>query len=760
MMKILLLLLLLVGCKTTRQEVLIVPEPYKMVVSEGEFNLSNEIEIVVSEQNDDLERVASYYVDMMSIEGVNSKLVVSDISKEKTINLIINPNLDSLTKEGYILDVTPAKIDISSSSAAGVFRAISTLEQLITEQKSVGAINIVDKPRFEWRGVMLDISRHFQPVDSIKHFIDMLSYHKMNKLHLHLTDGIGWRLEIEKYPKLTEQGAYRKVTPHSRSWENFELYNGSGDLNDATQWYGGYLTKNDVKELVQYASDRFVEIIPEIEMPGHSVAVLACYPEYACPNAEGNVDVFCAGNDETFKFLSDIIDETVELFPSKYIHVGGDEVGKGQWLNCPRCKKRMANEGLESGEELQSYFMKRMEAHIASKGKQLIGWDEIIEGGLPKSATVMSWTGLQNGIKAANAGHDVIMSPIGHCYFDHYQGNNNFEPQAWGGYTSVEKTYSFDPIPEEISSDKQHHILGGQANLWTESIATMDHIEYMLYPRLTALSEVLWSPRETRDWDKFKKKIDLHFDIYSQKGYKYAESSLTPISTSKLLSDNNLEVTFETELGGYPIYYTLDGSEPTMSSNLYTEPFIIEDISTLKAQTFRKNKKVGYLQSYEMLKNKATGAKVTYENPYSPAYSGRGDSTLVDNIYAIKRGDSKDWQGVEKEDFIVTIDMHKEQQISNIVLSYFQHLSTTSVVLPYEVELYSSLDGEEFTLIEKIEDFKDVNRDGLVKKIDVKKDTFSSRYIKVISKNIGILPKGYTREGQNAWVFMDEVSIN
>lgn len=755
-----LIVLTVSSCHKEQKQISITPEPYGISLTSGDFKLSKDITIVITDKDSSLKMVASYYADMLKVKGTNCDIEFRDSPKKRgAINLIIDPKLDTLTQEGYILSITPKKIDISSSNSEGLFRAISTLEQLIETDSTIPALKIVDKPRFGWRGMMLDIARHFQPKDSIKKFIDILAEHKINKLHLHLTDGIGWRMEIEKYPKLTELGAYRKVTPHSQSWENFALYDDKGDLSDTTKWYGGYLTKDELREIVSYASDRFIEVIPEIEMPGHSMAALSCYPQYTCPNTNGTSDVYCAGNNETFKFLSTIIDEVIEVFPSKYIHIGGDEVGKEQWLNCPLCKKRMKEKDITTGEELQSYFMKRIETHIANNNKQLIGWDEIIEGGLPKSATVMSWTGFDGGIKAATLGHDVVMAPIDHCYFDHYQGDNNFEPQGWGGYTPVEKVYNFNPIPDAIPVDKRHHILGGQANLWTETISKFSHIEYMILPRLTALCEALWSPKEVKNWERFKVKLDKKFDTYKEKGYNYSESALTPYMKSTMLGEDTLEVTLKTELNDYPIYYTLDGTEPNLTSNMYNKPIKISNCTTLKAQTFRNNEKVGYLQSYDMLMNKATGAKVSYELPYGKNYSAGGDKALVDNISAIKRGDSPYWQGVEKNDFVVTIDMKEIKEISTILLSYFQHLSTTSVVLPTAIEVFSSNDGKTFKSIEKIENFKELNRDGIVKKVLIEKEPFECRYIKVASKNIGILPAGYNRTGSPAWVFMDEIKI-
>ncbi len=754
---VLLTVLLFAACSHKSTTTNIIPKPSSTTTTSSNYKIPSNVVVTTSPQNDALSKVASQYIDMLKDKGIASQ-VQQNGTNSGAINLIIDQALDTLTAEGYIIDANSKGVNISSSSNEGIYRALSSLEQLIDGQTISGA-KIVDKPRFAWRGVMLDVARHFQPVDSVKKFIDILAYHKINKLHLHLTDGVGWRIEIDRYPLLTQKGAYRKLTPNGKCWENFELFKGERTQANQAEWYGDYFTKDDIRQIVAYAADRYIEVIPEIEMPGHSDAAIACYPAYTCQNAKGTPQVYCAGNDGAFEFLANILDETFELFPSQYIHVGGDEVPKAQWLNCPRCKARMQKEGLKDGHELQSYFMKRMNDHIVSKGKKMIGWDEITEGGLPDKATVMSWTGFDNGVKSANSGYDVIMTPGSHCYFDHYQGNSNHEPQAWGGFTPTQRVYEFEPVHQDITPENQHHILGGQANIWTEQIPTMSHLEYMMLPRLSAMSEVLWSQKDARDWESFKDRLLVQLDRYDAKGYNYAQSAFTPTITNKMIGSDTLEITLATEIGSNPIYYTLDGSKPTTKSMLYSEPIIITECTDLKAQTFKDGKEIGYLQEMNMLMNKAVGAKVSYENPYNPQYSGGGDSALVDNLHSSKHGESKLFQGVEKEDFIVTLDLHKEQEVSTIALNYFQHLAVTQVVLPPSIEVYSSLDGKNFELIEKLENIKDTNRDAFIKTFTIEKSPFKTRYIKVVAQNIGVHKEG-TRKGENAWVFMDEIAIN
>ena len=561
---------------------------------------------------------------------------------------------------------------------------------------------------------MLDVSRHFFPKDSVKKVIDILAMHKMNKLHWHLVDGIGWRIEIDRYPELTKKGAWRKVKKDKKPWEDFETtYNNAGE-----DVYGGYYTKDDIKEIVTYAADRYIDVIPEIEMPGHSEAALQCYPEFICDGLETS-GVYCAGNDGTFEFLQNIISEVVELFPNAYLHIGGDEVGKGAWLQCPKCRKRMREENLYDGEELQSYFVKRMEKFIHSKNRKLIGWDEILEGGLPERATVMSWRGVKGGIEAANAEHDVVMSPGSPCYFDHSQGKSEFEPPSWGGYNNLLKVYDFDPVPEKIASDKKHHILGGQANLWTEQIKTLHHVQYMMLPRICALSEALWTKADQKSETTFIEKMDFHFDRLQELGYHFAASSLSPdyeVGYDK--TSQEFALTLKNELNLYEIRYTLDGSLPTMNSELYTKPIIYTSPIQLNAQCFRKGIPIGFPLKKMFSTGLGDQCEVIYTYPYSETYSAGGDKALVDNKFAIARGDDPNWQGIPQKDFEVLIDLGGALELSYVGLNFFQHISATSVMLPTNVTISISKEGKDYITVfdEAIETIE--KRDPIIKRIE------------------------------------------
>ena len=421
----------------------------------------------------------------------------------------------SLGNEGYELHITPAAVTLAANSPAGIFYGQQTLRQLRADDGTVLCARIWDKPRFGWRGLMLDVARHFFTKTEIKHFLDVMAVHKLNVFHWHLDDTQSWRLEIKKYPRLTEIGAWREKI-------EWGLDSGASRAWNAAGQYGGFYTQADVREIVAYAADRHITIVPEIEMPGHSRGALTAHPEFSC-NGTPHSGVFCAGNDATFEFLQNILTEVLALFPSQFIHIGGDEVPKDFWKSCPRCQQRSRAEGLQNEEELQSYFIRRIEKFINANGRRLVGWDEILEGGLAPNATVMSWRGMAGGIAAATAGHDVVMTPTAHCYLDLYQGAAG-QPQALGGYVPLEQAYAFEPIPPEIPTDKIRHILGGGGNLWTEYMPNYGHVQFMAYPRACALAEALWSPKENRNFADFNTRLKVHTKLLDALGVTYART--------------------------------------------------------------------------------------------------------------------------------------------------------------------------------------------------------------------------------------------
>ena len=749
-------LFIAVDCKSqTIEKIGIIPQPNSISYRQGTFLITEKTRIVVADSKEG--QLIATALNVFLAENFNLHLKTSAKSQKNAIQLLISKEQGG--KEAYQLDVTKTGVVIRGSTYHGVFYGLQTLKQLLTpntivKKPALNFLSIKDEPVFGWRGMMLDVARHFLVKDSVKKVINILAMHKMNKLHLHLVDDIGWRIQIDKYPELTKKGAWRKVKANKKPWEFFE----STYENSEGEVYGGYYTKEDIKDIVDYAAARYIDVIPEIEMPGHTLAAMQCYPELTCDGL-GKTGVYCAGNDGSFKFLQNIISEVASLFPYKYLHVGGDEVGKETWLSCVKCKKRMQDENLKNGEELQSYFIKRMEKYVNAVGKKLIGWDEILEGGIPERATIMSWRGFQGGIDAANAGHDVVMSPGAPLYFDHSQGKSVFEPPSWGGYNSLLSVYNFNPVPAGIAADKKHHILGTQANLWTEEIKSLSHVEYMMLPRICALSEALWTRPDQKNEQAFIKKIDVHFDRLQSLNYNFAGSAFSPdyeVTYNKTNKEFKLEL--KNELGINDIRYTLDGTAPTMSSAAYSQSVGFKAPVNLYAQAFRHGNPIGF----PLKKLFSTGfndrCKVLYTNPFNESYSGGGDHALVNNKFATPRGDDPNWQGLPKNDFDVTIDLGEPSTLEYIGINFFQHVAATSVMLPTQVTIAISADGKEYKTVldQSLETVKE--RDPIIKRIETefKKQTVS--YIKISAKNRGQLPVWHIKKG-DAWVFMDEVSI-
>ena len=516
---------------TKQSQVNIIPQPQSVNVNNGIFTIEPETRILSDIQFKDISKVVHYFNQYLT----NSTGFDLKVSDSHTTTNFIHFRFDAKieNEEGYKLTSDGNGITISASSSVGIFYGVQTMLQLLpteiySQQKShfsldIPYVEIVDEPRFKWRGIMLDVARHYYSKEDIKKYIDYLAIHKMRQFHWHLTDDQGWRIEIKKYPKLAEISAYRKesMLGHYRD----SKYDGTP--------YGGFYSQDDIMEIVKYADDRFITIIPEIEMPGHALAALAAYPEYSCTNGPFEVgttwgvheDVFCAGNENTYTFLEDVLTEVIELFPGKYIHIGGDECPKVRWENCDKCQLKIINEKLKDEHELQSYFIKRMASFLSKKNRKLIGWDEILEGGLAPQATVMSWRGMQGGIDAAKQNHDAIMSPTSHCYFDYYQGNPEIEPVAIGGFIPLSLVYSFEPIPEELSTEEAKHILGAQALVWSEYLPKFKNVEYMLLPRLAAFSEVCWTNNSSKNLKNFLLRMNKQFQRYEMLDINYAKSS-------------------------------------------------------------------------------------------------------------------------------------------------------------------------------------------------------------------------------------------
>ena len=509
--------------------------------------------------------------------------------------------------ESYRLKVDKKGVTITSSDPAGAFYAQQTLNQLISDaegQKSIPYCEIYDYPRFPYRGVHFDVSRHFRSVDFLKKQIDAMAMYKMNRMHIHLTDAAGWRLQIDAYPRLASFAAWRPQHQWKDWWAGNRHYAEEGDPGA----YGGYYTKDDMRELIQYAHNHHIEVIPEIELPGHSEEVLAAYPELSCTGKPYTQGEFCVGNEETFTFLETVLDEVIDLFPSEYIHIGGDEANKEHWKKCPKCQARMAEEGLQSVDELQSYMIKRIARYVESKGRKVIGWDEILDGGLAEGAAVMSWRGTEGGIKAMEMGHDVIMTPGRYCYLDHAQDAPFKEPESIGGYLPLDSVYVYEPIEPSMPQDKVGYLKGVQANLWTEYVVTDEHAEYMYWPRTIAIAETGWSQPEKKDLADFRRRVQLALDCLKNKGYA------------------------------------------------------IFDLASEYGE--RKLAQTG-------LDHKAKGCKVIYNRPIQDWYQAAGEKTFTDGVIGGWTYSDNRWQGF-LSDIDVTVDLGTVQTVSYVGGTFMQ----------------------------------------------------------------------------------------
>jgi hexosaminidase len=581
----------------------IIPQPLTVTESAGSFPIKRGTSIIIDGGDKELKKSASILAShIKALTGFSIPVKIATKGKNaNNITLTFNDAPDSLEKEGYLLVSNPDGLTLRANTNQGIFYGMQTLYQLMPVNKagvaedgiSIPAVSITDKPRYGWRGMMLDVGRHFYPVEFVKQFIDYLAMHKMNSFHWHLTEDQGWRIEIKKYPELTKTGAFRDGTL-------IGAY--SNDQKFDTIRYGGFYTQNQIREVVAYAKDRYINVVPEIEMPGHALAALASYPELSCTGGPFKVgktwgvydDVYCAGNDKTFEFLEDVLTEVVALFPSPIIHIGGDESPKTRWKVCPKCQARIKAEGLQDEHELQSYFIKRIEKFLLTKNKNIIGWDEILEGGLAPNAAVMSWRGTEGGIAAAKQHHEVVMSPNSHLYFDHYQGRASGEPLAIGGYTTLERVYSYDPTPAELTKEEARYIKGVQANLWTEYIPETTKVEYMAMPRMAALAEVAWTQPSEKNWEDFKRRMEAQYARYKAIGINHSESAYNVRQRVVIESAvSKATVTLSTDSYQPQIFYTIDGSEPTAGSKQYAKPFDLYRTVTVKAAAFNDGKQVG-----------------------------------------------------------------------------------------------------------------------------------------------------------------------
>lgn len=748
----------------TKDDIAIIPKPVELTLESGSFQFNDQTQFVIP--NDSLKSLPSVLGDKFKSAVGWTLSVTGQTPKNNFVQFVEDGNL---AHEAYQLEINSDRVLIKAKDNAGFLYGLETLRQLlpieIEDSKKVSNVTweipnlvIKDHPRYRYRGLMLDVSRHFFEIDYLKKTIDRLAFLKMNVLHLHLVDDQGWRIEIKKYPKLTEVGAWR-VDQEDKHWDGR-----SKTSPDEKGTYGGFYTQEELKDLVTYAETRGVELIPEIEMPAHVSSAIAAYPELSCTGTaigvpSGGVwpitDIYCAGKEHTFEFLEDVLTEVMEIFPSKYIHVGGDEATKTNWKTCPDCQKRMKTEGLSSVDELQSYFIKRMERFINSKGKRLIGWDEILEGGIAPEATVMSWRGTKGGVEAAEQGHDVIMTPGSHAYFDHYQGPQNEEPLAWGGYTPLSKVYTFDPVVDTMNETEANHVLGGQANLWSEQIKTTEHSEYMIFPRLVALSETLWSTKESRDWEDFSKRIEVLFKRFDVMGINYAKSAYLVTDDVKIDMDTKkVTVGLKNEFTDADIRYTLNDEKLDENAKKYTDPLTIDETTTIHASLFKDGKPIGRPFNTTIEFHKGVGKKVTYKEKYNDQYQGEGEYGLVNTLRGTKNFSDGHWQAWLGKDMEAVVDLGEEMPIHEVILGTMENQGP-GIYFPTAVTVYVSNDGKNFKEVGVEKRAYNKNPSFDLKDFKITFDEQSVRYVKVIATNVKNIPNN-----GHAWLFVDEIIIN
>ena len=612
----------------------VIPVPLKMEQGTGSFLLSEKTKLYTNLQGGEAE-LWENYLKALPVQLKEARMK----DRKQMLFLLITPKTPQLpSPESYTLSVTSQRIEIRATSGAGLFYGMQTLLQLMqptsTGSYSVPSVEIEDTPRFAYRGLMLDVSRHFSTKEFIKKQIDALAYYKINRLHLHLTDAAGWRLEIKKYPLLTDFAAWRTDPTWKKWWNGGRKYL----RYDEPGASGGYYTQDDIREILEYARQHYITVIPEIEMPSHSEEVLAAYPQLSCSGEPYKNSDFCVGNEETFTFLENVLTEVMELFPSEYIHVGGDEAGKSAWKTCPKCQKRMKDEHLANVDELQSYLIHRIEKFLNNHGRRLLGWDEILQGGIAPNATVMSWRGEEGGIAAVTSGHHAIMTPGAYCYLDSYQDAPYSQPEAIGGYLPLKKVYAYDPVPASLTAEQAKLVYGVQGNLWVEYIPTPEHVEYMIYPRMLALAEVAWSAPERKSWPDFHTRALSAVADLQKKGYH-------PFDLSK-------------EIGSRP-------------------------------------------ESLQPVSHLALGKKVTDNSSYSPHYPAQGNTALTDGIRGDWTYGDGSWQGFISDNRLdVTIDMEKETPIHSVTAAFMQVVGA-EVFLPETVIISISDDGINFTELQK-----------------------------------------------------------
>ena len=761
--------LLMTACSnqpTTVANYEVVPMPLEInTTQQASFLLKSGVTVYYPAGNEKMQRNAEFLASYVKAQtGIELQVQAGEGGKG---GIVLQLGLANDNPEAYQLKVDANQVVISSPSEAGVFYGIQTLRKAVDVAEGsnveLPAVEIKDQPRFGYRGMMLDVGRHFFSMDEIKTYIDMMALHNINRFHWHLSEDQGWRIEIKKYPKLTEIGSMRKETVIGH---NSGKYDGKP--------YGGFYTQEQAKEIVAYAAERYITVIPEIDLPGHMQAALAAYPELGCTGGPYEVwtqwgvsdNVLCAGNDQTIQFIKDVLAEIVEIFPSEYIHVGGDECPKVKWSTCPKCQARIKALGLKSDnkhtkeERLQSYVIHEAEEFLNSKGRKMIGWDETLEGGLAPNATVMSWRGEAGGIEAAKQHHDVVMTPNTYLYFDYYQSKDTeTEPMAIGGYLPIERVYSYEPMPKSLSPEEQKYIVGVQANLWTEYIPDFKQVQYMVLPRMAALRESQWCAPEKKNYEAFLQRVSRLVNIYAKNGWNYATHIFDVMLDLKPNTETGTLDAVARTIDNAPIYYTLDGSEPTTASEKYTDVIKIDKPCTLRTVAIRPSGS-SKITKDEISFSKSSMKPITMLQPINKQYEFSGATVLVDGMTGNMNYKTGRWIAFYTNDLEAVIDLKEATEISSMTLhtcvekgDWIFDTRGITVSVSDDNQTFKEVASEAYPAMKE----SDPNQ---IYTHELKFDPVKTRYVKVKALSEQKIPSWHGGKGNPGFLFVDEIILN
>lgn len=753
--------------RTLNSDYEIIPKPLDVnCKGDASFLLKDGVAVIYPENNRKMQDNAEFLVDY--VERQTGVKLTSHAGMPVDGAICLTLDLSDDNAEAYKLIVNDKRVCISGASEAGVFYGIQTLRKSLPVAQDINvnlsAVEIYDKPRFAYRGAMLDVARHFYTVDEVKTFIDMLALHNINRFHWHLTDDQGWRIEIKKYPKLMSVASERKETVVGRWYSG--IYDGKS--------YGGYYTQDELRDVIDYAAKRHITIIPEVDLPGHMQAALTAYPELGCTGGPYEVrtiwgvsqDVLCVGNDFTLQFVKDVLSEVADIFPSEYIHIGGDECPKVRWEKCPKCQERIKSLGLKSDakhtkeQRLQSYVIQEAAKYLKEKGKRIIGWTEILEGGLVPDATLMSWIGESGGIEAAHQHHDVIMTPNTYLYFDYYQSKKvEDEPLAIGGYLPIEKTYNYEPMPKELTEEEQQYIKGVQANLWTEYIPVFSQVQYMVLPRLGAAAEVQWTDPSKKDYKDFLRRVPHLVAVYDCYGWNYATHVYDVNVDMKADTVNHVLNVQLSTMADDPIYYTLDGQDPTEKSLKYTKPFTIDQSVVLKTMAVHPDR-TSKISVDTIRFNKATLKPVVLLQPNESRFSPDGPVVLADGRNGNHSFDTGAWLAVAGNDLEAVINMQAETILSSAsVHVYVRKDAWLFDARGFSVSVSSDNKNYKEVASQEYKQMQESDSDGIIEH-ELSFDPCKATYVKIKVISEKSMPDWHWDAGKAPFLLVDEIILN